>query len=224
MLCVLAIGVLLYTIYRIRINKILAIQNVRNAISRELHDDVGSTLSSLHMVSSLAKKKLREDPEKTGELLEKITESSERMTGDMQDIVWAVNPMNDSFAQIIARMQKFSAQLCEAKNIELFFTADEKIKLLKLPLKYRTDLFMIFKEAANNLAKYSHATKAYVGLRKNNHHFILEIKDDGIGFNVKNTFQGNGLRNMHTRAKSLKGTLSVLSGTEGTSITLVFTA
>ncbi|HEY2727099.1 MAG TPA: histidine kinase, partial [Parafilimonas sp.] len=224
LLCAVAVAVLLYSIYRIRINKILAIQNVRNSISRELHDDVGSTLSSLHMVSALAKKKLKDDPRKTEELLEKITESSERMTGNMQDIVWAVNPLNDSFAQIIARMQKFAAQLCEAKNIELFFNADEKIKSLKLPLQYRTDLFMIFKEAVNNLAKYSNATKACIELHKTNNHFILEIKDDGVGFNTKNISHGNGLRNMHVRAENLHGKLTVLSGDEGTKVMLVFSA
>ena len=143
----------------------------------------------------------------------------------MQDIVWAVNPLNDSFSQIIARMQKFAAQMCEAKNIELFFNVDEKIKSLKLPLQYRTDLFMIFKEAINNLAKYSNATKACIELHKTNNHFILEIKDNGIGFNAKHVSAGNGLRNMHARAKNLNGTLTILSeNNQGTKIILEFMA
>jgi len=177
------------------------------------------------MVSALATKKIADDPDKTKELLKKITESSERMTGNMQDIVWAVNPLNDSFSQIIARMQEFAAQMLELKNIELFFDADEKIKSLKLPLQYRSDLFMIFKEAVNNLAKYSNAAHAWISFYKVNKTFFLEIKDDGIGFNISNTTNGNGLRNMKERAEKLKGKLGIEAGNnKGTRITLEFSA
>ena len=217
---VLAVG---FLFYRMRINQLKHEMFLRAKISRDLHDDVGSTLSSLHIVSALARKKIEEDPGRTKELLEKITESSERMTGNMQDIVWAVNPLNDSFSQIIARMQKFAAQMCEAKNIELFFSADEKIKLLKLPLQYRSDLFMIFKEAVNNLAKYSNACHAWIRLNKIDKHFFLEIKDDGIGFNTQTVINGNGLRNMQERAKNLNGKITVSSEKDkGTKVTLEF--
>ena len=83
---------------------------------------------------------------------------------------------------------------------------------------------MIFKEAINNLAKYSNAGHAWVRLYKINKTFFLEIKDNGIGFNAQSVINGNGLRNMRERAKSLKGTLTVLSGDSGTKIILEFTA
>jgi signal transduction histidine kinase len=207
-----------------RINQLKHELYLRTKIARDLHDDVGSTLSSLHMVSALARKKITDDPAKTKELLEKITESSERMTGNMQDIVWAVNPLNDSFSQIIARMQKFAAQMLELKNIELVFDADEKIKSIKVPLQYRSDLFMIFKEAVNNLAKYSNAHHAWISLYKLNKNFFLQIKDDGVGFDVQNVSKGNGLRNMQERAKNLNGKLNILSDKSGTKITLEFSA
>jgi ligand-binding sensor domain-containing protein/two-component sensor histidine kinase len=220
--CVVLISATIFSFYRMRIGQLKHELFLRSKIARDLHDDVGSTLSSLHMVSALAIKKIKDDPDKTKALLEKITESSERMTGNMQDIVWAVNPVNDSFAEIIARMQKFAAEMLELKNIELHFNADEKIKSLKLPLEYRSDLFMIFKEAINNVAKYSNAHHTWIILHKNNKSFFLEIKDDGVGFDVKNTTKGNGLRNMQERAKNLNGRLIVLSGDKGTKITLEF--
>jgi len=214
-----------YSFYKMRINRLKHELYLRTKIARDLHDDVGSTLSSLHMVSALATKKISDDPDKAKELLKKITESSERMTGNMQDIVWAVNPLNDSFAQIIARMQKFAAQMLELKNIELVFNADEKIKSLKLPLQYRSDLFMIFKEAVNNLAKYSNATQAWISFYKVNKIFFLEIKDDGVGFNMATITKGNGLRNMKERAGNLNGRLGIETGDKkGTRITLEFTA
>jgi hypothetical protein len=131
--CTLIIFTTIFLFYNMRINQLQHELHLRSKIARDLHDDVGSTLSSLHMVSALAKKKLADDPVKATELLEKIRESSERMTGNMQDIVWAVNPFNDSFSQIIARMQVFASQILELKNIELSFEADEKIKTIKVP-------------------------------------------------------------------------------------------
>ncbi len=222
--CALIIFITLFSFYRMRIGQLKRELYLRTKIARDLHDDVGSTLSSLHMVSALARKKITDDPAKTKELLDKITESSERMTSNMQDIVWAVNPLNDSFSQIIARMQKFAAQMLEVKNIELVFDADEKIKSIKVPLQYRSDLFMIFKEAVNNLAKYSNAHHAWISLYKPNKNFLLEIKDDGVGFDVQNVSKGNGLRNMQERSKNLNGKLDILSGKNGTKITLEFSA
>ncbi len=201
----------LYTLYKSRINKILAIEKMRSSIARDLHDDVGSTLSSIRMVSALARKKLRSDPAKTEELLEKITESSERMTGNMQDIVWAVNPEHDNFESMISRMQEFAAQSFESKNIELFFSADEKIKSLKIPLTHRRDLFMIYKEAINNLSKYSCAKHGWITLSKDHDIFCLTIKDDGNGFEENNTRPGNGFRNMRERTKKIKGKISISS-------------
>ena len=109
------------------------------------------------------------------------------------------------FRKSLHACRNLHAQILELKNIELFFNADEKIKSLKVPLQYRSDLFMIFKEAINNIAKYSNAGHAWISLYKNNKYFFLEIKDDGIGFNAQNVTNGNGLRNMQERAKNLKG-------------------
>ena len=98
------------------------------------------------------------------------------------------------------------------------------MKMLKLPLQLRSDLFMIFKEAVNNIAKHSNAVHAWVSLNKNNKRILLEIKDDGCGFATKSTIKGNGLHNMHERVKNLHGNLFVLSGKNGTKITLEFSA
>ncbi len=224
LLCTIMVAAIIYFFYRMRINQLKHELYLRTKIARDLHDDVGSTLSSLHLVSALAKKKLTDDPDKAKELLEKIKESSERMTGNMQDIVWAVNPLNDSFSEVTARMQKFAAQMLELKNIELIFNADEKIKSIKVPLQYRSDLFMLFKEAVNNLAKYSDAKHAWITLNKSNKTFLLEIEDDGIGFDTQKILHGNGLSNMQERAKNLNGKLTVLSSDNGTIITLAFNA
>lgn len=218
----LAICTAVFLLYNMRINQFKRELSIRNKIARDLHDDVGSTLSSLNMVSALAMKRLRDDPVKIRGLLEKITETSERMTGKMQDIVWAVNPLNDSFAQITARMQEFASQILELKNIDLTFTVDQKSRTLKVPLRYRNDLFMIFKEAINNVAKYSQATHTWVSIKRNNKMIFLEIRDNGSGFDASKIKKGNGLMNMRERAKSFNGTLAINSGNDGTTILLAF--
>jgi signal transduction histidine kinase len=163
------------------------------------------------MTSALARKKISEDRTRAAELLDKINDSSTRMTENMQDIVWAVNPDNDSFERMIARMQQFAAQSFEAKNIQLHFSADEEMKSLKVPLQHRRDFFLIYKEAVNNVSKYSHAQHGRISLSKNHHSLQLKIDDDGIGFKEEAVLAGNGLRNMRDRAKSLNGKLQIHS-------------
>lgn len=207
-----------FYVYRRKQHRKLAA--VREHIARDLHDDVGSTLSSIRMTSALARKKISEDRNRAAELLDKINDSSARMTENMQDIVWAVNPANDSFERIIARMQQFAAQSFEAKNIELQFSAGEEMKSVKLPLQHRRDFYLIYKEAVNNVSKYSNAQHGMISLSKNHHILQLKIEDDGIGFREDAVLPGNGLRNMRDRAKKLNGSLHIHSE-EGKGTTVI---
>jgi len=172
---------------------------------------MGSTLSTINILSEMAKMKVNKDSEKTGEYLNKISDNSSRMMEAMDDIVWSINPMNDNMVKITARMREFATGVLEAKNIDFTFRVDEEVKELKLDMEARRDFFLLFKEAVNNLAKYSQCRHATIDISVNKSKLYMKIQDDGIGFDVNSADSGNGLTNMRKRAQTLGGNLQINS-------------
>lgn len=161
------------------------------------------------------------DASKTGEYLNKISDNSQRMMEAMDDIVWSIKPSNDSMQKILARMREFAINVCEAKNIELEFESSEAVNEVKLNMEARRDFFLIFKEAINNAAKYAKCSKIKVEASVTGKRLSLLIADNGIGFNVKEADNGNGLGNMRKRADALNGKMNIQSGINtGTTIYL----
>ncbi len=216
-LVALAAVALVYGIYRYRLQQVLRLQNIRNRIAADLHDDIGSTLNSISVYSEVAKK----DKAGKTQALEMIGESSRKVIDSMSDIVWTINPDNDSFERIILRMRSLSYNLLRVRQIDFSFRADENLNDLKLSLEERRNFYLIFKEALNNLVKYSNAKRASVLLSKNASRITLQIRDDGIGFDTKKKYNGNGLINMQKRSKEINAELHIESGEGiGTSIQL----
>lgn len=221
LLALLAVASVIYLVHRVRVNRILDMQKVRTRIARDLHDDMGSTLSTINILSEMAKMKVHADADKTDEYLHKISDNSSRMMEAMDDIVWSINPLNDSMAKITARMREFATGVLEAKNIDFAFHVDEAVKELKLDMEGRRDFFLLFKEAVNNLAKYSDCSHASIDIRVHRSTLLMKIRDDGKGFDVQAADSGNGLTNMRKRAQSLNGTLQIESSPKsGTLVTL----
>jgi len=214
---------IIYALYRIRINRILEIGRMRSRIARDLHDDMGSTLSTISILSEMARIKVHTDIQKTGEYIEKISDNSTRMMEAMDDIVWSINPTNDSMQKITARMREFANGVLEARDIEFGFQVDEGIMDLKLNPEARRDFFLIFKEAINNLAKYAQCKHAWASVRLQDSWLVMIIEDDGRGFDVESADGGNGLVNMKKRAQSLRGNIEILSRPlKGTQVILEF--
>ncbi len=210
-----------YGMHRLRLNRILAVEKIRGRVSRDLHDDMGSTLSTINILSSMAKARLTTDQKKTAEYLGKISDNSQRMMEAMDDIVWAIKPDNDTMQKLIARMREFATNVLEAKDIMMEFEADEKLYELKPDMEYRRDLFLLFKEAVNNAAKYSKSSLVHIRVAIEKNRLLLEVSDNGTGFDIKTADGGNGLGNMNRRAKALQGTLTLQSEPgKGTTITL----
>jgi len=204
-----------YRAYRIR--QTLRLQDIRNKIAGDLHDDIGSTLNSISVYSEVARRK----DEQQDEALEMIGDASRKIIDAMSDIVWTINPVNDSFAKILFRMKSLAYNLFRAKKIEYTFHADEGIEDKKLSLEDRRNFYLIFKEAVNNLVKYSQATRADITLARENELIRLRIRDNGIGFDSLQDSAGNGLKNMKRRAEEMKAQLTIESSKgKGTQIDL----
>ena len=213
-----ALLVLSFLVYRnYRTRKLLELQALRNKIAHDLHDDIGSTLNSISIYSEVAQNKSKEKiPE-----LELIGESSRKVMDAMSDIVWTINPDNDSFEKIIFRMRSLTHLLMKAKNLEYTFKADEKLNDLELPMQTRKNFYLIFKEALNNLLKYSHATRSAISLSYSENIIELFIRDNGVGFDAASPPRGNGLNSMKQRADKIKAKFNIESSVgNGTSVEL----
>ncbi|MCC6939622.1 MAG: hypothetical protein IT226_15495 [Flavobacteriales bacterium] len=228
-LMVLALAGLLYALYRYRLAQQLRLVRVRDRIARDLHDEIGSTLSSVALFSEVAKR--RSDAAETGrnDMLDRISSSTSEMVESMNDIVWAVNSRNDELLHVAQRMQEFGGRVAEAVGFELDFSFEGIDEDQELDMVQRKNLYLIFKEAVNNAAKYSGCSNLVVRVGHERREVVLRISDDGKGMGSTNgapmngTSGGNGLKNMQARAQEIGGVLNVESAPgAGTTVELRF--
>lgn len=216
------IGVLLIGRYRAaaRARQLIELEKMRNHIARDLHDDMGSALSSIHIISRVALANTAETPKMT-DRLKKIHEHSGQILENMSDIVWTINPANDTLEKVIFKMREFAADILDPLNIEYVFQQEGDFLGTKLALQTRRDLYLIFKEAVNNAAKYSGCSKVVIIVAVNDRQVEVKISDDGIGFDKEAVKFGNGLKNMEERASQIHGSLSITTAPrKGTTIAL----
>jgi signal transduction histidine kinase len=220
-----------YFRYR-RLNKQKAEQKrlkERLTISHDLHDQVGATLSSIAVYSKVAQVETEKgNTEKANELLGKVRETSAKIIAEMNDIVWTINPKNDSMEKIIQRMELFARPLVTARNMQFQLVYDKPVLSLNLEMEQRKNIYLIFKEAVNNAVKYSGASLLDVSITHQPGILELVVKDNGVGFNMEKemsetkSLSGNGLKNMQARAKEMNASLSIeTSADKGTRIGLV---
>jgi signal transduction histidine kinase len=140
------------------------------------------------------------------------------MISEMNDIVWAINPGNDSMEKIVQRMESFARPLLQVKGISFVFSYEPAVLQLNLPMEKRKNFYLIFKEGVNNVLKYSNCKKLWVKVSQSYNHVTLEVKDDGDGFDAEQmkllagkSLSGNGLINMKRRAFEMKGTCTIES-------------
>jgi signal transduction histidine kinase len=193
---------------------------IRSKVARDLHDDIGSTLSSIKIMSNIALEK--NDSSTTQKYLTSIRQNANTMQESMSDMVWAINPENDTLEKVMIRMKEFAAEILEPLEIQYEFIENLEFSSTKMSLSTRKDFFLIYKEAINNAAKYSRCENLTVELKRVDHHIHLHIFDDGCGFDMLHSNGGNGLNNMKYRAKNINATIYIESASEcGTQIMLV---
>ena len=221
-----AVAAFLFYLHRLRLERLLHIERVRSKLARDLHDDMGSTLSTINILSNIVLRQPDLDGNTGKEFMRKINDSTVQMMESMDDIIWSINPLNDSMAKVLSRMKQVAGNVLEPKGIETVFKAEEAVKHLVFTMEWRREIFLIYKEAVNNIVKYADCSTVVVTLCEQASLFVLTIRDDGQGFDpAKNNFssptRGNGFINMGKRAEVMKGDLSIdaLPG-KGTQITL----
>lgn len=209
----LLMGLVLFNRYQLKkkLEQQKALLDMRNHIARDLHDEIGSTLTSINILSQVSQNNLEKNRARTSGLLKKITEQSHQIQQSMSDIVWTIQSDNDKVGNMIVRMREYLSHTLEPKNIDVDFRADESLLEHNFSMQQRKDLFLIFKEAVNNAAKYAHCSSLTVQLFRVNGSIALLVRDNGRGFDVNKTGSSNGLKNMRGRAKALHAQLAIES-------------
>lgn len=217
-----AVSALLVNRYRLK--RRLQVAQLRTRLSRDLHDDIGGTLSSISILSNVMQKRAEASGDgDAAASMGKISARSRRLMRDMSDIVWSVDPTKDSMEQLLARMREFATSILEPMGIAFGFTTEGPLPTT-LPPEVKSNLFLIFKEAVNNAAKHARATRVDVHLAKSPTCLTMAVADNGTGLQPSSAGPdtvGNGLRNMQTRAADMKAELRIGPGPgAGTVITL----
>ncbi|SEI56826.1 Two component regulator propeller [Dyadobacter sp. SG02] len=218
-LLVLAVGATVYGLYRYRLDQVLRLQAMRNRISADMHDEIGSTLSSISFYSQAL---LMQNPDEAQRsVLEKIKSNAQDVQDGLSDIVWSVKADMDSFESLLIRMQRVGNELLEPKHIHFHFNADARLKSLNIDMMTRKNFYLIFKEALHNAAKYAQCGNVWIDISTTRQQVVMKIRDDGKGFDTTTQSNGNGLGNMQHRAASIKGELGIHSSPgKGTEIIL----
>jgi len=210
-----------YSVYRYRINQLLRLQKIRTRIATDLHDDIGSTLTNISILSELSKKNISQ-PGMAEQFLGRITEESISSQQALDDIIWSVNTNNDSLTATLARMRRFAAELFENSDISCTIDFEEIDHEVKLNMDQRRDVYLIFKECLNNIRKHSMAKNIHIKIGTVNSTLHIKVNDDGEGFDINASTDRNGLKNMQSRAEKWNGVLEVRSHLkQGTSVVCV---
>ena len=210
-LAVILLAAFLYYLSTIRIKNLLAIEKLKSKLAADLHDNIGSGLTEISILSEVASRKNNVGENKSNNELLNISEISRKLVDSMSDIVWVVNPSRDSLHDLIIRLKDTYSELLNSLEISFKTKNLEKLEDVKLPMEVKQNLYLIFKEAINNSIKHSKCK--HITLEANLRSDVLEISlaDDGVGFDESTVSKGNGLKNMINRADQIKGKIKVKS-------------
>lgn len=218
-ICVIAIIAIFYSLYLNRKRHKEKQMQIRKKIASDLHDDIGSTLSSISIMSELLQSRLDDSPN-SEEMLRKIGKNARNMLESMDDIIWSVNPQNDSFNNIIVRIREYAFPLLEPLDVKLSIIVPDNVTSLKVSMDMRRNLFLIAKEAVNNMAKYSGCTEAKIEFYFSHSVLKMTVTDNGKGFDTSKESTRNGLRNMKYRGEKVGGKVTISSDIgQGTIVT-----
>jgi signal transduction histidine kinase len=208
----LGLGIREYTQRKLRkqkteFEKLRAIEQERIRIARDMHDDLGSGLSTIRLLSEVAKQKLGD--EKPPEEIDKIVNSSSELTEKMSEIVWALNSQNDTLESLIAYIRAYAMKYFDEIQLDCKVSMPEKIPSVNLSGEQRRNIFLCVKESLHNIVKHSGATQIEIRFLLNGN-FKIEIHDNGQGIDLDHLRQfGNGLKNMQSRMEIIGGSFAM---------------
>jgi ligand-binding sensor domain-containing protein/signal transduction histidine kinase len=218
-----ALALLAYAAHRARLARAVYAEQLRSRIATDLHDDLGASLSQIAVSSEVLRRRRGAGmtAEEADGVLERIGTTARGLVSSMNDIVWAVNPRQDSLADLVARMRRFAEDMFAQSDTEFEFLAPADGDQVRIGPAAKREILLILKESVTNIVKHAHCKRAGVALGWRGRQLTLRVWDDGRGFDPAAVHQGNGLRNLRTRVAALDGRLAIVSAPgHGTEVTL----
>ncbi len=195
---------------------------VRQRTAEDFHDEIGNKITRINLLTMMAERKISGQTE-LGDILSQIRNNTQSLYHGSKDIIWSLQRESNFLKEALLRIQQNASAILEDTGIRLHIEEEPPIRFdVKMPLDYSRNLILIFKEAINNAIKYAGAENIYLRFYEDiDSSVVLELSDDGKGYDPENSTGGNGLKNMHNRARAIKGKLSIISHAgEGTTIRL----
>ena len=197
---------------QLEVEKQTELNNQRSTISADLHDDLGASLSSIHLNTAMVQKLIHKDNPKAYALLSRIVKDLKMVIENMGDIIWVINPDEKAQKSISGQLKDFYFDLMDGYGIQCNYHIDQSLEAQITNINARKNLLLIAKEAINNILKHSKSTRIDVFLKEQDNSILLEIQDNGIGMiDTEKTFSGNGLQNMKNRTEKINGAFKIKS-------------
>jgi signal transduction histidine kinase/ligand-binding sensor domain-containing protein len=199
-----------------------AVENIRSKLSRDIHDEIGSGLTKISLMSQCLKLNFDTNKAVDPNLVQKITDTSKEIIGNLGEVVWAINPQHDNLASLLAYIRNYIAHLFEETAVQYLIDFPEKIPAITIHPELKRNLFLVIKESLNNILKHAAATEVIIHFQFTRGKYCFNIIDNGKGIiDLKGRDFGNGLMNMKNRMQAVNGLFNITSETgKGTAIAL----
>ncbi|MPY87875.1 MAG: hypothetical protein GEU99_08140 [Luteitalea sp.] len=236
LLLVAMVGLALYVLHRLKLERAVALERMRMRIATDLHDDIGGTLSRMAILSEVAKRQAVLPPD-VERRIDDLGETARGLVDAMSDVVWSIDPRRDHLASLLPRVREHALDVLDPTA--LIFETPPGAETVHLSPDQRRQLYLILKEALTNVAKHARAHHVAVVVTVDGHMLDVEVRDDGRGFDRESpaptgepghppdhggrahrplVHLGNGLTNMRARVAALDGRLDIRSGSDGTTL------
>jgi signal transduction histidine kinase len=201
----------IYGVHRARVMRLLELERVRTRIATDLHDDIGSSLTQIAILTEVAQSRMTRHDPAVVEPLSRVSCISRELVDSMSEIVWAINPRHDRLQDLAVRMRRFAADVLTSRRITLRFRGPEPPFDTPMSAEHRRQCFLVFKEAIHNAVRHSACTEVAVEIVLAGRQLAWTVTDNGIGFDPRWPGHGHGLRSMKARARAMGGRLEISS-------------
>lgn len=206
-------------VYRLRVARLIELERIRTRIASDLHDDIGSNLSRMAILSEVAKRQIGDEDPQPARHLTEIADSARTLIDAMSDIVWSIDPRHDDLGSVIVRVREFAADVLASNGVKWSCLAPPDLDRIRLRPDARRHLLLLLKEGVTNIARHADAGTARLRVELEAGQLIAELSDDGRGFVVPDAAEeppprargGHGLSSMRWRVAELGGTLHTIS-------------
>ncbi len=222
-LLVLIAAIIVYQYYKGSIQRRRNEDEIRNRIATNLHESLSATLASVNVLGEMAKMKIDRDAEGAKDYISKITRSTSNSMEAMDDILWGINPENDSMLKTAERMKKIANEMLSLKNIAYNFNIDETVLRMRMDMQYRNGLLGLYKTIIKEVAENSECYQVNIDFQRSNGHLQLSVEDDGKGYNLEDTEVKRGVEEFNRKVRAIRGSVDVQSQPgKGTRVVLTF--